>query len=116
MLNAINGSIQKELSRFFQLLVVSPVSLVSVSTAAFCKAKKKFSYRAFKELNKTLIDTFYQSQQVKRWQGLRLLAVDGSVTALPKNNMLLEHFGKARSHSFSILQFFYGSKTNIFGF
>lgn len=62
MLNAINGSIQNELSRFFQVIDDSPVSLVKVSTAAFCKARKKFSYRAFKELNKALIDTFYQSQ------------------------------------------------------
>lgn len=99
MLNAINGSIQNELSRFFQVIDDSPVSLVSVSTAAFCKARKKLSYRAFKELNETLINTFYQSKQVKRWHGLRLLAVDGSVTALPKNKVLLEHFGKARSHS-----------------
>ena len=99
MLNAINGSIQNELCRFFQVLDDSPVSLVNVSTAAFCKARKKLSYRAFKVLNNTLIDTFYQSQQVKLWQGLRLLAVDGSITTLPKNKILLEHFGKARSHS-----------------
>jgi hypothetical protein len=99
MLNAINGSIQNELCRFFQVLDDSPVSLVNVSTAAFCKARKKLSYRAFKVLNNTLIDTFYQSQQVKLWQGLQLLAVDGSITTLPKNKILLEHFGKARSHS-----------------
>jgi len=99
MLNAINGSIQNELCRFFQVIDDSPVSLVSVSTAAFCKARKKLSFRAFISLNNTLIDTFYQSQQVKRWHGLRLLAVDGSVTILPKNAVLLNHFGKARSHS-----------------
>lgn len=89
MLNAINGSIQNELCRFFQVIDDSPVSLVSVSTAAFCKARKKLSFRAFISLNNTLIDTFYQSQQVKRWHGLRLLAVDGSVTILPKNEVLL---------------------------
>jgi len=100
MLNAINGSIQNELSRFFQVLDDSPVSLVSVSTAAFCKARMKLSYHAFKALNMTLIDTFYQSQQVKRWHGLRLLAVDGSVTKLPKNKHLLEYYGTARSQSF----------------
>lgn len=99
MLNAINGAIQNELCRFFQEIDDSPVSLVSVSTAAFCKARKKLSFRAFISLNNTLIDTFYQSQQVKRWHGLRLLTVDGSVTILPKNEVLLNHFGKARSHS-----------------
>ena len=77
MLNAINSSIQNELSRFFQVIDDSPVSLINVSTAAFCKARKKLSYRAFIALNKTLNDTFYQSEQVERLHGLRLLAVDG---------------------------------------
>jgi hypothetical protein len=90
MLNAINGSIQNELCRFSQVLDDSPVSLVNVSTAAFCKARKKLSYRAFKVLNNTLINTFYQSQQVKLWQGLRLLAVDGSITTLPKNKLTID--------------------------
>lgn len=100
MLNAINGSIQNELCRFFQVLDESPVSLVNVSTAAFCKARKKLSYRAFKELNNPLNHTFYQDSNVKLWHGLRLLAVDGSVTKPPKNKGLLEHFGKARNQSF----------------
>ena len=100
MLNAINGSIQNELSRFFQVIDDSPVSLINVSTAAFCKARKKLSYRAFIALNNTLTDTFYQSEQVERWHGLRLLAVDGSVTTLPKNQLLLDHFEKARRHGF----------------
>ena len=48
MLNAINGSIQNELNRFFQVMDETPISLVKVSTAAFCKARKKISHRAFK--------------------------------------------------------------------
>jgi hypothetical protein len=76
------------------------LNAINVSTSAFCKARKKLSYRAFIALNNTLTDTFYQSEQVERWHGLRLLAVDGSVTTLPKNQLLLDHFGKARSHGF----------------
>jgi hypothetical protein len=66
MLNAINGSIQSELSRFFQVLDDSPVSLVTVSTAAFCKARKKLSHTVFKDLNNTLVDTFHKSTSVQR--------------------------------------------------
>ncbi len=100
MLNAINGSIQTELSRFFQVLDDSPVSLVTVSTAAFCKTRKKLSHSAFKDLNNTLVDTFYNSAPVQHWAGLRVLAVDGSVVQLPKSDALLKHFGKARERSF----------------
>ena len=99
MLNMVNGSIQSELSRFFQIVDDSPVAINSVTTAAFCKARKKFSYTAFKALNTCLIDTFYNSSHVRRWNGHRLLAVDGSITSLPNTPELLEHFGKARSHA-----------------
>jgi len=99
MLNMVNGSIQSELSRFFQVVYDHPISINSVSTAAFCKARKKISHTAFKELNTCLIDTFYDSYQAKKWNGFRLLAVDGSVTNIPNTPELLEHFGKARSHA-----------------
>jgi len=99
MLNMVNGSIQSELSRFFQVLDDSPVALTNVTAAAFCKARKKLSYTAFKDLNANLIHTFYQSRNVQRWRGFRLLAVDGSVTQLPSSPELHSHFGKARAHS-----------------
>ena len=99
MLNMVNGSIQSELSRFFQIIYDSPVTINSVSTAAFCKARKKLSHTAFKALNTCLTDTFYRSSQVRRWNGFRLLAVDGSVTSLPNVPELLDYFGKARKHA-----------------
>jgi len=99
ILNMVNGSIQTELSRFFQIIDDSPVAINSVSTAAFSKARKKFSYTAFKALNTCLSETFYQSSQIRKWNGYRLLAVDGTITSLPNAPELFEHFGKARSHA-----------------
>jgi hypothetical protein len=97
MLNALNGSIQAELVRFFNVIDNNYLSTTSVSTAAFCKARMKLSHRAFIELNDDLVQTFYDTATIDKWQGHRLLAVDGSVTQLPISNELLEHFGKARS-------------------
>ena len=99
LLNMVNGSLQNELSRFFQVIDDEPVASNDVTAAAFCKARKKFCYTAFKSLNKNLIETFYQSNNEKKWHGFRLLAVDGSVTKVPKSPELMEHFGTARSHS-----------------
>lgn len=42
MLNMVNGSIQSELSRFFQVIDDSPVAKTSITTAAFCKARKNY--------------------------------------------------------------------------
>jgi hypothetical protein len=99
MLNALNGSIQAELVRFFNVIDDSYLSKKSVSTAAFCEARMKLSHQAFIELNDDLVQTFYEAATIDKWQGHRLLAVDGSVTQLPKTDKLLKHFGKARSHA-----------------
>ena len=99
MLNMVNGSVHSELSRFFQVIQNKHITSNCVTPAAFCKARKKFSFAAFKELNTCLVDTFYQSNYVRRWNGLRLLAVDASVTRLPTTPELLGHFGKARRHA-----------------
>lgn len=95
----VNGSLQSELNRFFQVTHNEPIVPNSVTPAAFSKARKKFSYTAFKTLNSKLVKTFYESSFVNRWNGFRLLAVDGSVTKLPNTKELLDHFGKARLHS-----------------
>lgn len=97
MLNALNGSIQSELSRFFNVIDDSYLSTKSVSTAAFCKARMKLSHRAFIELNDTLVSTFYDVANTEKWNGHRLLAVDGSVTQLPVSNELINYYGKTCS-------------------
>ncbi|MFT6779739.1 MAG: hypothetical protein ACJAV1_003683 [Paraglaciecola sp.] len=79
----------------------SNLSAKSVSTAAFCKARMKLSYQAFIELNDDLIHTLYEAATIDKWQGHRLLVVDGSVTKLPISNKLLEHVGKTSSSKFA---------------
>lgn len=97
MLNALNSSIQTELIRFFNVIDDSYLSTTSVSTAAFCKARMKLSHQAFVELNDDLVNKFYEVANINKWQGHRLLAVDGSVTQLPVYDELLQRFGKAHS-------------------
>ncbi len=99
MLNALNGSIQAELCRFFNVIDESYLSTKSVSTAAFCKARMKLSHQAFIELNDDLVKIFYDVASITKWHGHRLLAVDGSVTQLPNSKELFDHYGKARSNA-----------------
>ena len=101
MLNMVNGSLQSELNRFFQVVNDCPVAAQSVTAAALCKARKKFSHTAFKSLNQTLVETFYRSEKIKRWKGFRLLAVDGSIVQLPEKTELFERFGQAGSVSYN---------------
>ncbi len=95
----VNSSIQTELNRFFQVLDGEPVAQTSATTAAFCKARKKVSSSAFKELNDCAVKAFYQSGKVSLWKEFRLLAIDATVTKLPISDELFSYYGKAREHS-----------------
>ena len=95
----VNGSVQSELSRFFQVIQNQPVASHCVSAAAFSKARRKFSFTAFRELNQQLTAAFYDTEGCKRWHNLRLLAVDGSVIPLPNREELHNYLGKSRSFS-----------------
>lgn len=99
LMNMVNGSIQSELSRFFQILQSKSFTLEQVSAAAFCKARKKFYATAFSALNDCLTRHLYQSAFAQTWNGLRLLAVDGSTAKLPEKKALFEHFGKTSPHA-----------------
>ena len=97
MLNMVNGSIQSELSRLFQVLDDKYITSNTVTAAAFCKARKKISFSAFKAINSCLIDVFYKSTVCRTWKGFRLLAVDGSIAILPESKELYEHFGRVHT-------------------
>jgi len=46
-----------------------------------------------------LVHNFCKVANNNKWQGHRLLAVDGSVSQLPVSEELLQHFGKAHSQT-----------------
>jgi len=98
-MNLVNGSIQSELSRFFQVIEDSPVVLKRLSAAALTQARKKFYASAFTALNRCLTDEVYHGAFVQRWNGFQLLAVDGSTVGLPNTLALEDHFGRTSSHA-----------------
>ena len=93
LMNFIKRSYQDELDGFFQALKGFEVSKRIVSKVALSKARMKLKYEAFVELNRHLIDFFYRDYQPITWQGLNLLAIDGSTARLPRIKEIAEHFG-----------------------
>lgn len=93
LMNFIKRSYQDELDGFFQALKGYEVSKRIVSKVALSKARMKLKYEAFVELNRHLIDFFYRDFQPITWQGLNLLAIDGSTARLPRIKEIAEHFG-----------------------
>ncbi len=93
-INLISGSYQKELNSFFQTLMGLSIPKLIVSKAALSKARIKLKYEAFINLNRHLIQ--YVNQRfisVRKWHGLNLRAVDGTLIRLPKIKTIAEHFG-----------------------
>jgi hypothetical protein len=86
-------SIQRELSLFKDAIELDGGSIPEVSKSAFCRARKKLRHTAFIELNDVILEDFYASDEVTRWHGHRIIAVDGSTHELPNSEEIKEHYG-----------------------
>ena len=68
-----------------------------VTPGAWTQARAKLAHTAFVELSeRAVLEVFYapdNQAQVRRWQGRRLCAIDGSIIQLPASAALGEHFG-----------------------
>lgn len=64
-----------------------------VTSAAFSKARKKFSETAFIELNKGVTQQFFAENTCQKWQGHRVLAVDGTKYLLPDTEVMFAEYG-----------------------
>jgi hypothetical protein len=81
------------LNSFYQKLQKSDFSIQHVTKSAFSRCRSKLKPQAFVELNQVGIKSFYSNAPWRSWQGLRLLAIDGSTAVLPKHSSVLNEFG-----------------------
>ena len=88
LLNQPNSALQTELDAFFQTLNGSAFESQVVTAQAFSKARQKLSASVFEALNSALHAQMDELGLHKTWQGLRLLAVDGSSMHLPLEDRL----------------------------
>jgi hypothetical protein len=92
LLNFFKKSYDIEISEFFSQLGAQELS---VSKSAFSQQRLKISSCFFNCLNLLLAESFYTHYQdeVKRWNGLRVIAVDGSTSYLIDKEEVTAHFG-----------------------
>lgn len=93
LINMVKRALQDELDEFFKLLEQNQVAQRMVTKSAFCQARQKLKYTAFIELNQSQVTYYYDHFEPQKWQGWRLLAVDGALCDIPDNPALREHFG-----------------------
>jgi hypothetical protein len=91
LLSMIKESSQNALERYF----AKNGEDIFMTQQAFSLARQKLKWEALRELFDLTVNGHYENyaDEIKRWNGLRIYAVDGSVVLLPDDRMLREYFG-----------------------
>lgn len=92
IINMPKRSLSIEIQEFFEGL---ENGLESCTKGAFSLQRTKLKPLFFQTWNKWLVENFYSAygNRVKRWQGFRLLAGDGSTVYLMNKPEIIKHFG-----------------------
>lgn len=93
LINMIKRALQDELDEFFKLLNQEQVAERVVSKSAFSQARQKLKHTAFIELNQSQVEYYYAHFEPTKWEGWRLLAIDGALCDMPNTPALEAHFG-----------------------
>jgi hypothetical protein len=90
-LNMIKESSQNALERYFD----KNGQDTFMSQQAFSLARQKIKWEAFRELYDLTVNASYKNypDEIKRWNGLRIHATDGSIVLLPSDQPLRTYFG-----------------------
>jgi hypothetical protein len=99
MINCLKKTLAIEIDNFIKNVYyrIKDVQVESPTKSAFVQQRKKINPAVFKELSDCITENYYGkfSNDVKRYKGLRLLAVDGSKITLPDTEVLRTEFGTA---------------------
>jgi len=93
LINFLTKSLQAELDNLFKVLLNKEMPVNEVTKTAFCLARKKLGHGAFTELDKDQLRAFYREGDYNRWNGFRLIGVDGSTARLPVSKEIQKKYG-----------------------
>lgn len=104
MMNLIRKSLSIEIDGFMRCMRSDGEGSFdsdAFTSSAYVQARKKIKAEVFIELSSVLIEEFYTDNElgVQRWNGFRLLAVDGSTMNLPATDELQQIYGQARNQT-----------------
>lgn len=96
LIQGISKSLQRDLNSFYQKLQDSDFSIQYVTKSAFSQSRSKLKPEAFLELNQVGLTSFYKDAAWRKFNGFRLLAIDGSTAVLPRHKTVEEEFGTTK--------------------
>ena len=89
MLSMVKESTQNALERYFAMNGEETF----ITQQAFSLARQKIKWEAFREMFQFTVATYYNINEIERWNGYRVSGIDGSKLALPDDEPLLKYFG-----------------------
>lgn len=96
MLKTVKSALQRDLDRFHREVSGCDFNIREVSKSAFSQARSKIDPGAFQELGRVAMDSFYKDAPYLVFDGMRMLAIDGSRLALPRHKSVVEEFGELK--------------------
>lgn len=91
MLKSLRKTLSAELKTFFKDLQSSSKK---ITASAFVQSRKKLDPDLFYDLNKVIVSEFYSdNDDVKLYNGHRILSIDGSSIHLPNSSDIKKYFG-----------------------
>lgn len=101
IINMPKRSLNIELPDFFQSI---DKSQLKCTKSALSIQRNKLKSDFFSWWNSILVNSFYRNHEasLKRWKGLRVIAVDGSTAYLINTPEVIEYFGVQSNHCMSV--------------
>ena len=101
MINFLTKSLSLEIVNFLSFLKRNDIFHQAFTKSAFVQARKKIKPEVFCFLNERLTEEFYtdNSGVKKKFNGLRILSMDGSRLTLPFTKELEQIYGKTKNHT-----------------
>lgn len=101
IINLNKRTLSVELENFFKVIEEREKCC---GKSAFCKQRQHLKYEFFWAWNQMLVKSFYQfyGDNIKRWKGYRIIAVDGSTEYLINEREVIDYFGVQPNQSTAI--------------
>jgi hypothetical protein len=102
LINLSTKSLAMEIENFISLFK-NGFNIKAFTKSAFVQYRKKLKPEIFKHLSDVIVNEFYTDNElgVKRWNGFRLLAVDGSRLTLPYTKELKKIYDEVKNQDFT---------------
>lgn len=100
----LKTSYQREINSFCKKILGGEYNIREVTSGAISQARAKLNPWAFQRLNEVGVESFYKEAPYLKWNGFRLLAVDGSSLSLPNTKSVIEEFGTVFCPSSNVSQ------------